>query len=701
MIGTSKTSKMTERIRSSLIRQRIDDLLARDDEGFLKLLDSELLIQTMNELGSTEAIQVLDTYVDIVEGHLISGGSLEPAQASAYLIRLAHTARYAMNSPPQTRPAYYLEPPPFSSPTYQNPVLMGFEEDANNYSSMRSRNKVIERISPMIQQMLETTFCTEEDRSVLEDRALMLLLSKIPENSAQQALKKYQQTVQQRGRSSINNPCGYLISLLKKAQDRDENPGNLLTNQNRSTARPLMTLNPRVRAEMEKTFVKRNDRSVLEDVGLIKQLGRLDEDQAIEAIANYREASNRRNGKPIVNSSAYFMVILRAYIEGTTPIHSNSGGISASAVPQSATSELGGISNLHALSDEEVVVTQNQPLKSPIGEKIPNGKGYNRSSSLSVGVNQSSLFENGGFRGGNNNLKTPNSSTVPNFFSPTAPFFNVTPTGVQSRERGRSHSPTYSHKSPKPNSEDIPGFFTPTNMTLKRQGYSNAAPATSPLFTVFNQSLHSPGFKASPKLLDLSNEPYSLDADTGPHPKSPIHIMRELHREQRRLMDEQARQELQQTESPPQSPYPIRSPLPASSPIPAPIHKPISTKELEMYERKKSELDFDDSYKEVSNLLSKLGLQKYSASLKNAEVDMEALRLFEENDLKELGMPKGPRVKLMHSLHGEAGESGGGSSISSSRLGHELGGVNASEESDTSQHSSHHRSPPPNHSHGK
>ena len=32
------------------------------------------------------------------------------------------------------------------------------------------------------------------------------------------ALRKYQNTVLQRGRASINNPCGYLISLLKKAQ---------------------------------------------------------------------------------------------------------------------------------------------------------------------------------------------------------------------------------------------------------------------------------------------------------------------------------------------------------------------------------------------------------------------------------------------------------------------------------------------------
>ena len=47
----------------------------------------------------------------------------------------------------------------------------------------------------------------------------------------------------------------------------------------------------------------------------MKQLGRLDEQQALEAIGNYRDAASRRGGKSILNPSAYFMVILREYIE--------------------------------------------------------------------------------------------------------------------------------------------------------------------------------------------------------------------------------------------------------------------------------------------------------------------------------------------------------------------------------------------------
>jgi hypothetical protein len=65
----------------------------------------------------------------------------------------------------------------------------------------------------------------------------------------------------------------------------------------------------------QQTFDSKRDRGVLEDVGLMKQLGRLDEEQALDAIKNYRDAASRRGGKSILNPSAYFMVILREFIE--------------------------------------------------------------------------------------------------------------------------------------------------------------------------------------------------------------------------------------------------------------------------------------------------------------------------------------------------------------------------------------------------
>jgi len=54
----------------------------------------------------------------------------------------------------------------------------------------------------------------------------------------------------------------------------------------------------------------------------------------------------------------------------------------------------------------------------------------------------------------------------------------------------------------------------------------------------------------------------------------------------------------------------------------------------------------------MDELLSKLALQHYASKLKAEEVDLEALSLFEESDLVDLGVPKGPRVKLLRALQG-------------------------------------------------
>jgi formylmethanofuran dehydrogenase subunit D len=48
----------------------------------------------------------------------------------------------------------------------------------------------------------------------------------------------------------------------------------------------------------------------------------------------------------------------------------------------------------------------------------------------------------------------------------------------------------------------------------------------------------------------------------------------------------------------------------------------------------------------VTALLSRLGLSKYATALLDAEVDMQALVLFEEADFRDLGLPKGPRIKV-------------------------------------------------------
>jgi hypothetical protein len=52
----------------------------------------------------------------------------------------------------------------------------------------------------------------------------------------------------------------------------------------------------------------------------------------------------------------------------------------------------------------------------------------------------------------------------------------------------------------------------------------------------------------------------------------------------------------------------------------------------------------------VAALLQSLGLGKYSIILQAEEVDMTALRHMSESDLKELGMPMGPRKKILLAL---------------------------------------------------
>ena len=52
----------------------------------------------------------------------------------------------------------------------------------------------------------------------------------------------------------------------------------------------------------------------------------------------------------------------------------------------------------------------------------------------------------------------------------------------------------------------------------------------------------------------------------------------------------------------------------------------------------------------LSSWLRRLGLDRYASVLAEQEVDLEALRLLTEKDLQELGLPLGPRKKLLKAL---------------------------------------------------
>jgi hypothetical protein len=53
----------------------------------------------------------------------------------------------------------------------------------------------------------------------------------------------------------------------------------------------------------------------------------------------------------------------------------------------------------------------------------------------------------------------------------------------------------------------------------------------------------------------------------------------------------------------------------------------------------------------VFELLTALELTKYAPAFGAAEVDMEVLKMLGERELEELGLPKGPRIKMMKALH--------------------------------------------------
>ncbi|CBJ29703.1 similar to Ddhd2 protein [Ectocarpus siliculosus] len=319
-------------------------------------LQDDPLLTGLSELQTKQALKVLDTYCANVQRQ----GSGRIQNKAAYLMSLIQS--------------YKLGPAPGAT--------------------AGSAQRLLERLSPPVSQAVQGVFDPVLDRCVYEDRALMELLAKVPEEQALAALKKYRATVQRRGRDAIENRCGYLIGFLKQYQDgvaivgvpgnamhqarnalesSSNGYGQHLTNGsagqssssatnghnpnangarngamngaaggpsatatsssqgtgaagnggpggggNSSGVRPITYLQAPVRKELEKLFESGKDKTVLEDVGLIKQLSRLGEEQALAALKNYKEASKHR--RDIHNKSAYLMGILRGYIEGTTPI---------------------------------------------------------------------------------------------------------------------------------------------------------------------------------------------------------------------------------------------------------------------------------------------------------------------------------------------------------------------------------------------
>lgn len=87
-----------------------------------------------------------------------------------------------------------------------------------------------------------------------------------------------------------------------------------------------------------------------------------------------------------------------------------------------------------------------------------------------------------------------------------------------------------------------------------------------------------------------------------------------------------------------------------STPAPAPA---ASTRPTTVTLKKPSGVNAMTEEQTVRTLLHSLGLEKYVTAFQVEEIDMAALRYMSDNDLKELGIPMGPRKKILLAIRGK------------------------------------------------
>lgn len=86
---------------------------------------------------------------------------------------------------------------------------------------------------------------------------------------------------------------------------------------------------------------------------------------------------------------------------------------------------------------------------------------------------------------------------------------------------------------------------------------------------------------------------------------------------------------------------------PAKKSAPVEVPTPETKKPINTASRKKSQQKAESS---VDTLLQSLGLEKYSITFQAEEIDMTALMHMNDDDLKALSIPMGPRKKILLAL---------------------------------------------------
>jgi hypothetical protein len=594
------------------VKQRVQELLDQD------LQNDDLLISFLSELQTRQALKVLEVYAASMQRQ--TNKIKSPA---GYMMRLIQTAKHGSGT-----------------------------------HGSGDTDKLVGVLAPRVRKLMTETFDPVEDRAVFEDRPLMGLLAKLPERQTMAALEKYRSTLMLRGRASIQNPCGYLIHQLKQVSQAESLSGSgtmsapsvassaatpaseemcsisslttpTSTGMGGSVSAaaaasahwdPIKELKPAVRDEWFKAFDPEEDKGVYEDVGLIKQLGRLDEQKGVEALRTYQQA-RAHNGRPFERPPAYLMGILRNYINGVKPLpvkpqqqqQQQQQPVDPSAALKAKKKRVripGSPGDLLPSQDAIFLDDPETSMLAPHG--MPQHLHFepavdNGMDSLSLEQRMGRLsFGSSGMGGLAMDAVQPSSA------GPASD--SLLPPGLQGGMGGqlgaigqRSMFDMSAPPRAKVSPERANGVQAHSQGSAQLRSYG-----------AVGQPIKRPQPPQQQQQPAISDTLFDHQSSMGQHTASSLD-----------LGEEEAG---------------ARSGSGSSSSTCAEEANATDSAAAT------AAASASSSAAEVCNILNFLGLSKHVDALMNAEIDMSALHLLKEDDLKEIGLPKGPRVKLLHYL---------------------------------------------------
>ena len=106
------------------------------------------------------------------------------------------------------------------------------------------------------------------------------------------------------------------------------------------------------------------------------------------------------------------------------------------------------------------------------------------------------------------------------------------------------------------------------------------------------------------------------------------------------VVDQGLQPQLLAEQSLPSTPPPVVFASLVASPVMSPVTPPVV----------EAAGDEAPDFAQLTVFLEGIGLRRHLQIFMENEVDLETLRMFSETDLQDLGLPKGPRVKILRML---------------------------------------------------